>query len=199
MAKKLVAQLNRAGVFVGMVEADPSPLEPGVFLLPAGSVDVEVPEHIEGTVRVFRNGFFSYVNKALEPKEASTPLPTLDEIRHSLMADVDNRIAQIYGLWTRFQMAYQGREAAAIAFKEASYEGDVSEWITKFAEPAKLSLRDATDRVLAQAAAMRAALLALDSERMRKYEILAAPDEATAVALHKSIIGNAETIAASIP
>lgn len=36
-------QLNRAGLFVCEVEADESPLEPGVFLMPAGCTTTPPP------------------------------------------------------------------------------------------------------------------------------------------------------------
>lgn len=196
---KVVYQLNRAGVFVGTTLADPSPMEPGVFLIPAGCVEQAPPEHIDGLVRVWRGNLWSYVNKALEPKEADTPLPTLPEIKAALAGDVDDQVAAIYSRWTRFQMAYQEREAAAIAFRAANYEGDPGEWITKFAEPAKLTLREAADRVLLQAAGMREALKLLDAQRMRKYEILGAVDQVTATAAHASILAEAGKIAAMIP
>lgn len=41
---KIVSQLDAAGYFVGYTTADESPLEPGVFLLPAGAIEVAAPE-----------------------------------------------------------------------------------------------------------------------------------------------------------
>jgi hypothetical protein len=40
----IVYQTDREGVFVSPVEADKSPLEPDVFLIPQGAVTVEPPE-----------------------------------------------------------------------------------------------------------------------------------------------------------
>lgn len=40
---KLVPQLNNGGFFVGLVEADASPLEEGVWLIPGGAVDAAAP------------------------------------------------------------------------------------------------------------------------------------------------------------
>jgi hypothetical protein len=45
---KQVIQLDAAGYFVGLTTADESPLEPGVYLLPAGAVDALPPTIPEG-------------------------------------------------------------------------------------------------------------------------------------------------------
>lgn len=45
---KEVIQLDRNGIFVGFSVADESPLEPGVLLMPADSVDVAPPTFKEG-------------------------------------------------------------------------------------------------------------------------------------------------------
>lgn len=45
---KLVVQLDHAGYFAGLAEADESPLEPGVYLLPAMAIDVSPPEIPDG-------------------------------------------------------------------------------------------------------------------------------------------------------
>lgn len=38
-----VFQIDRAGHFVGETEADESPMEPGVFLIPAGCITAPLP------------------------------------------------------------------------------------------------------------------------------------------------------------
>lgn len=40
---KQVVQLDDAGYYVGLTIADESPLEPGIYLLPAGSIDTNPP------------------------------------------------------------------------------------------------------------------------------------------------------------
>lgn len=45
---KEVIQLDPEGYFVGLTEADESPLEEGVYLLPAGAIDEQVPSIPEG-------------------------------------------------------------------------------------------------------------------------------------------------------
>lgn len=47
---KIVSQLDKNGYYVGQVVADESPLEPGVYLIPAGAVDSTPPEIPEGHV-----------------------------------------------------------------------------------------------------------------------------------------------------
>ena len=43
MSHKIVYQIDLAGLFMGSVSADPSPLEPGIFLIPAGCVELAPP------------------------------------------------------------------------------------------------------------------------------------------------------------
>lgn len=45
METKTVYQYDIAGMYVGPTEADESPLEPGVFLIPARCVEVAPPEY----------------------------------------------------------------------------------------------------------------------------------------------------------
>ncbi len=41
---KLVSQLDSDGYFVGATEAHESPLEPGIYLIPGGAVDIPAPD-----------------------------------------------------------------------------------------------------------------------------------------------------------
>lgn len=49
--EKIVSQLNSDGFYVGPAIADMSPLEPGVFLMPGGAVDIAPPESMENDKR----------------------------------------------------------------------------------------------------------------------------------------------------
>jgi len=101
---------------------------------------------------------------------------TEQEQRQNMVAQVDVMIAGVITRFTRFQMGYVEREAAARAYQEAGYTGEVSPWISHFADNAGLSYATAADRIIAQADALRAAQFKLDAEqRMRKYAILSAP------------------------
>lgn len=44
MTRKVVYQTNHLGLYVGSIEAEESPLDPGVFLIPGGCVQVPPPE-----------------------------------------------------------------------------------------------------------------------------------------------------------
>ncbi len=79
MNTKPVCQLDRDGYFVGMTVADESPLEPGVWLLPAGAVDAPVPEVPEG-FRAQWNGLSFDLVPPPAPEPEPEP-PTLAERR----------------------------------------------------------------------------------------------------------------------
>jgi hypothetical protein len=53
---KTVYQFDTCGYFIGMAEADESPLEPGVYLVPAFSTPKEPPSVSEREVAIFDNG-----------------------------------------------------------------------------------------------------------------------------------------------
>ena len=85
---KTVSQLNAEGLFVGAVVADESPLEPGVFLLPAGAVDLAPPVLAAGQFARLENGAW-VVDVIPEPApEPVPPAPTLDQIKDQARAMV---------------------------------------------------------------------------------------------------------------
>lgn len=73
MTTKQVSQLDADGFFVGVTVADESPLEPGVFLLPAGAVDAPVPVIAEGQ-RAKWDGVW-VIEDIPEPEPAPEPEP----------------------------------------------------------------------------------------------------------------------------
>lgn len=87
------------------------------------------------------------------------------------ITSIDDKAASIYSVWTRFEQEYTSRENAAKAFKDANYEGDVSRFITDFAEKAGIDNKTATDLILSQAEGLRKLLVELANQRMRKYEL----------------------------
>ena len=78
MTEKIVSQLNQVGYFIGAVAADESPLEPGVFLLPAGAIDVDPPTIPEGKVALRQGDEWVFVNppdaaQQEDPPQAGVP------------------------------------------------------------------------------------------------------------------------------
>jgi hypothetical protein len=60
MTHKIVSQLDTNGVFIGPTIADESPLEPGVFHIPGGAVDIEPPIVPDGKLARFVSGEFVF-------------------------------------------------------------------------------------------------------------------------------------------
>jgi hypothetical protein len=71
---KQIVQLDGDGYFVGLTEADESPLEPGVFLFPAGTIDVIPPVVPEGK-RAKWDGVWSFEDLP-PPLHPPPPLPS---------------------------------------------------------------------------------------------------------------------------
>jgi hypothetical protein len=74
------------GVFIGVDFAQESPLEPGVFLLPAGATFVEPPQVAEGEQAVWGGESWSVQDIPVSPTPEPTPTPepgplTWDSVR----------------------------------------------------------------------------------------------------------------------
>ena len=72
---KIVSQLDADGYFVGLTAADESPLEPGVFLIPGGAVDVEPPVVPDGHRARWSNGWAIEAIPQPAPEPEPEPLP----------------------------------------------------------------------------------------------------------------------------
>jgi hypothetical protein len=127
--------------------------------------------------------------------DAATRLNTL---KVQLSASIDAQVATVYSSWMRFQAEYESREAAAQAYKDAGYTGDVSRWISGFSDAANKTPQEAADLILEQSVSLRGALEALGALRMRKYEVLMAADCDAAAATHASITAAINAVAATI-
>lgn len=115
---------------------------------------------------------FSVYPPALVEYEKFWPTAT------ELAAKIDARVAEIYAAGARFETEYKAREAAAQAYKDAGYQGEVSTWITVYATPLGLSIQEATDQILRVAEDQRAAQETLGALRIRKYELANLVNEA---------------------
>lgn len=130
--------------------------------------------------------------------EQASNATTLQQIKNSLTAKVDDYISNIYFKWARFRDEYIEREAAARAFKDGGYVGDPGIWVSSFATNSGKTNQQAADLIIAQADALRSALEDLGALRMQKYEIFSAESSAAAQAKYSQIVADANTIAATL-
>lgn len=124
------------------------------------------------------------------------PPPPLDRL--AAAADIDSAVARIYAGYDRFALEYKEREAQARAYKAAGYTGAVPVQVAAFATPAGKTPAEATDIIIGQADALLGALSALGVQRMRKYAVLGAPDDAAARAVLADINVRVAAIAAAL-
>ena len=80
---KFVSQLDSAGYFMGQVVADESPLEPGVFLIPRGAIDVPAPAIPAGKAARWVAGSWVFVDPPQDEPESQPPNPA-DQIRQAI-------------------------------------------------------------------------------------------------------------------
>jgi len=106
------------------------------------------------------------------PAPPPVHVPTDAERKKALADQIDSYVAYVYSRYTRFQMEYELREAAANAFKAAGYAGQPDDLITRFATNTGMTLPAATDLILAQSANLRGAVKSLGNLRMDKYLVL---------------------------
>lgn len=106
---KTVYRLDTAGVYVGPIEADESPLEPGVFLIPAGAVETPPPAPPVGSVARWSGGAWAIVadhrgeawyldgqptvittvgDPVAAGYSSTPPLPTLEDLRAAKIAAI---------------------------------------------------------------------------------------------------------------
>jgi hypothetical protein len=88
MTEKLAYQFDHAGIYQGTTAADESPLEPGVFLLPARCTFKEPPTNVStGKVPRWNGSGWAMVNN---PANASGPEENpLAKLQAFLMANPD--------------------------------------------------------------------------------------------------------------
>lgn len=125
-------------------------------------------------------------------REREKVWPTAQELSNR----IDNQVAKIYALWTRFISEYQAKEVAALSYKLAGYKGDAGAWISSYADSAGLDYMEATDRILSQAESLRSAQAEIGQLRMRKFELSGLEDEPR-YQLYESIVAGIEKISAA--
>lgn len=97
----IVYQTNPQGVYLGPVQADPSPLEPDVWLIPGGCVETPPPAIPEGMMAVWRGE--EWVLSPLpvdvpEPNIETVP-PTPEQIIAAFTAAIDAHVETAARAW----------------------------------------------------------------------------------------------------
>lgn len=113
MSQKQVCQLDFDGYFVGLTFADESPLEQGVYLFPARTVDTQPPQVPANKVAKWDNGWvFEDIPVVETPTPPAPLLPTYADYRRA---------------------AYEN-EADSLFFKAQRGEATMEEWQAKVTE-----------------------------------------------------------------
>jgi len=111
---KQVIQLDDDGYFAGLTTADESPLEPGVFLMPAGAVDAPAPAVPEGQ-RAKWNG--SWVFEDIPQPEPEPVEPYVDTYADKRAAEYPPMADYIDGVVKGDQAQIDAYIAACLAVK----------------------------------------------------------------------------------
>jgi hypothetical protein len=108
--------------YLGHGPADPSPLEPGVWLIPANATGVQPPTAMDGKIRVWNGSAWAFEDipappepPAPEPEPEPEPEPTLEELFNSKMTAINagkNRALDAGFLFT----TGEGEEAREVLF-----------------------------------------------------------------------------------
>jgi hypothetical protein len=147
-------------------------------------------------------GFMQGRTQLAAPSSAATPafVPlTPEQQRAQWVKSIDSTVEMISHQFTRFQMEYVEREAAAKAYIESNYTIDPTTWITRFADNKRLGYPEVAALILQQAVACREALKALGELRMDKYLVEDAPDMQTAQAEYDKVIAACFVINGNLP
>ena len=102
---KQVSQLDQDGYFVGVTTADPSPLEPDVYLIPGGCIDEPAPTIPEGQRAKWDNG--QWVFEDIPPEKPEQP----------------------YDSWTYDEETNEWVPPVAKPDDDAEWDEDSQEWI----------------------------------------------------------------------
>ena len=95
-----VYNYNDNGEFIGVDEADVSPLEEDVFLIPANATTIEPPTQIEGKKLVFASGIWNLVDITILSEEIP-PQPSQSDLIKAELASLDIVLSRsVEDTWT---------------------------------------------------------------------------------------------------
>lgn len=120
---KQVIQLDHQGYFVGTTEADPDPLDPGSWLMPARTIDAPLPDTPNGMIAKW-NGAWEYESIpeiSTDDAVAESPIEPLTTEQQQILIDTDRRLAY-------------AAESDPLFFKAQRGEATMEQWLAKIQE-----------------------------------------------------------------
>lgn len=169
--------------------------------IPADAEEITTEQHAQlladqsagATIQTDANGY---------PVAVFPPPPSLDQIKADLCARIDREAdaarLKIAGDPLRV-IEYQKAEEEAAAYKAAGYTGTVPPMVLSWAEAKGWTSQQATDDILAVAAAWRQALYSLRDIRLKgKESVKAEADDAGAHTTADSTSGQIATVLAAL-
>jgi hypothetical protein len=128
MTQKQVCQLDAEGYFVGFTFADESPLEPGIYLLPGGTVDTTAPSIPEGKLAKWDKEWVYEDIPKPEPEPELEPVIETEPVE-----EPEPAIEQVLDVDALRQKAYRA-ESDPLFFKSQRGEATNQEWLDKIIE-----------------------------------------------------------------
>lgn len=174
MASRTFPIVDEAGLFVGTAQGFDTAILPGQILPPMGSVDAELPDVPEGH-RAYWDGSPPWRIEA-SPPPAPDPEPapiTAAQAMAIIDAGADAIVRETIG--DRGD-EYRQAEADAIAFAASGYQGNAPISISVWMQASGMSAQAATDDILTQSAAWRAALMQLRAARLQSKAVAMSGD-----------------------
>jgi hypothetical protein len=150
---KTVYQTDFEGFYTGPTSADPSPLEPGVWLIPGGAVEIKPPALSSGQRARWNGRAWDVIDPAPPPPP---PPPTPEEVKRQIAAAIAAYIdAQARSMDYDSALSLQSYTSSTISEWKAAAETFVA-WrdavwltaITKQAEAMETGIAPSVDDVL---------------------------------------------------
>lgn len=158
----------------------PVPYNPGLQILDGTEkLTLDVDAKVVRSQAGIRN-----LTEAEREEQARTATREASALTDKVTAAVYARLANL----SVFMYGYQHREAAALTYRDAGYEGEQVGWVTSFAEAAGMPYKVAVDLIIKQGEEMREAVYEIERLHMGKYRILRQPDTPQAKVMATELI-----------
>lgn len=134
---------NKSGEYLSTDVADESPLEPGIYIIPASATEIEPPESKEGFARIFNMGMWEFIT---DKRGTKYWLEDGSEYLHDVLGDIPSNALttkpeptpptaeQIQEAVTAARAAAYVKESDPLFFKYQRGEVLKEDWLAKVAE-----------------------------------------------------------------